>query len=59
MGYSLSIKETEVNKKLFPLIKSFYKNKKLLNKIIKKQQKHSDKEVLFKINKVIEKLKHE
>ena len=39
-GYSHSIKETEVNNKLFPLIKSFYKDKKLLDKIIEKQKKH-------------------
>jgi UDP-N-acetylglucosamine--N-acetylmuramyl-(pentapeptide) pyrophosphoryl-undecaprenol N-acetylglucosamine transferase len=57
-GYSHSIKETEVNNKLFPLIKSFYKDKKLLDKIIEKQKKHSDKEVFLKINKVIIKLKN-
>ena len=58
-GYSLTVKEDEVNKKLFPLIKSFYRDKKLLDKMIEKQKEYSDKEVLFKINKVIEKLKHE
>ena len=56
-GYSHSIQETEVNNKLFPLIKSFYKDKKLLDQIIEKQKKHSDKEVFLKINKVIEGLK--
>ena len=55
-GYSFLVAETEVNKKLFPLIKSFYKDKKLLDKVIEKQKKHSDKEVFFKINKVIENL---
>ena len=58
-GYSYSIKETEVDEKLFPLIKSFYKDKKLLNQIIEKQKKHSDKEVFLKINRVIEDLQHE
>ena len=57
-GYGLSIKEEEVGEKLFPLIKSFYKDKKLLDQIIEKQKKHSDKEVFLKINKVIIKLKN-
>ena len=56
-GYSFLIRETEVNKKLFFLIESFYKNKKLLDKIIKKQKKYSDKDVFIKINKEIENLK--
>jgi hypothetical protein len=59
MGYSHSIKEKDVNNKLFPLIESFYKDKKLLNQIIEKQKKHSDKEVFSKINKVIKGLKNE
>ena len=58
-GYSLSVKETEVNEKLFSLIESFYKDKKLLKKIIEKQKNHSDKEVFSKINTVIESLKNE
>jgi len=58
-GYSLSIKETEVNEKLFPLIKSFYKDKKLLDKMIEQQKKHSDKETFFKINKIIKNLINE
>jgi UDP-N-acetylglucosamine--N-acetylmuramyl-(pentapeptide) pyrophosphoryl-undecaprenol N-acetylglucosamine transferase len=58
-GYSLSIKETEINKKLFSLIESFYKDKKLLDKMIEKQKNHSDKEVFSKINKVIKSLKNE
>ena len=58
-GYSFLVKESEVNKKLFPLIKSLYKDKKLLEKISEKQTKHSDKEVFFKINKVIANLINE
>ena len=58
-GYSVSVKEAEVNEKLFPLIKSFYKDKKLLNKMIEKQKKHSDKKVFLKINKVVENLINE
>ena len=58
-GYSLLVKETDINKKLFLLIKSFYKDKKLLNKMAKRQKKHSDKDVFLKINKVIESLLNE
>jgi UDP-N-acetylglucosamine--N-acetylmuramyl-(pentapeptide) pyrophosphoryl-undecaprenol N-acetylglucosamine transferase len=58
-GYSLLVKETEINIKLFPLIKSFYKDKKLLDKIVERQKKHSDKEVFLKINEVIDKLANE
>ena len=58
-GYSFLIRETEVNKKLFFLIESFYKDKKLLDKIIEKQKKYSDKDVFIKINKEIENLKNE
>jgi len=58
-GYSLLIREAEVSKKLFPLIKTIYKDKKLLNKIIKKQKEYSDKDAFLKINKVIENLKNE
>jgi len=58
-GYSLLVKETDINKKLFLLIKSFYKDKKLLNKMSKRQKKHSDKDVFLKINKEIENLINE
>ena len=58
-GYSLTLKETEVDERLFSLIESFYKDKKLLNKMIEKQSKYSDKEVFYKINKVIKNLKDE
>ena len=58
-GYSHLVKETEINIKLFPLIKSFYKDKKLLDKIVERQKKHSDKEVFLKINEVIDKLANE
>jgi UDP-N-acetylglucosamine--N-acetylmuramyl-(pentapeptide) pyrophosphoryl-undecaprenol N-acetylglucosamine transferase len=58
-GYSISVKETEVNKKLFSLIKSFYKDRKLLDRMIEQQKKHSDKEVFVRINKTIKKLLNE
>ena len=58
-GYSHTIREIDVNEKLFPLIKSFYKDNKLLDQIIEKQKNHSDKEVFFKINSIIRNLKNE
>ena len=44
---------------MFPLIKSIYKDKKLLDKMIEKEKKHSDKEVFLKINKIIKNLINE
>ena len=58
-GYSLLVKEAEVEERLFPLIESFYKNKNLLDIMIEKQKKYSDKEVYLRINRVIENLKNE
>ena len=55
-GYSFLIKENEVHKKLFSLIKLIYEDKKILNKLIEKQKKHSDSEVFMKINTEVEKL---
>ena len=54
-GYSFSIKEDEVSEKLFPLIKSIYRDKEILNKLREKQENHSDSEVFFKINNEVEK----
>ena len=58
-GYSFFIKENEVNEKLFPLIKSIYNDKELLNKLIEKQKTYSDKEVFLKINNEIKNLINE
>ena len=58
-GYSFLIKENEVNKKLFPLIKSIYSDKKILNNLIEKQKKHSDDNVFNKITSEIKKLSDE
>ena len=52
-GFSFLIKENEVNEKLFPLIKSIYKDKEILNKLIQKQKNHSDSDVFLKINKEV------
>ena len=58
-GYSFFIKENEVSEKLFPLIKSIYKDKELLNKLIEKQKTYSDREVFLKINNEIKDLINE
>ena len=58
-GYSFSVKEAEVDVRLFPMIESFYKDKKLLDIMSEKQKKYSDKEVYLKINRVIDNLKNE
>tara|TARA_B110001452_G_scaffold169674_1_gene141914 strand:+ start:337 stop:1434 length:1098 start_codon:yes stop_codon:yes gene_type:complete len=58
-GYSFLIKENEVYEKLFPLIKLIYNDKKILNKLIEKQKKHSDIDVFLKINKEIKNLINE
>jgi UDP-N-acetylglucosamine--N-acetylmuramyl-(pentapeptide) pyrophosphoryl-undecaprenol N-acetylglucosamine transferase len=55
-GYSFLIKENEIHKKLFPLIKLIYRDKKILNKLIEKQKKHSDANVFIKINNEVKKL---
>ena len=58
-GYSFFIKENEVNEKLFSLIKSIYKDKEILNKLIEKQKNHSDVDVFFKINNEVNNLINE
>ena len=58
-GYSFLIKEKEVNEKLFPLIKSIYKDKEILNKLIEKQKNHSDSDVFLKINNEVKNLINE
>ena len=58
-GYSFLIKEDEVYEKLFPLIKLIYNDKKILNRLIENQKKHSYKDVFLKINKEIKNLINE
>jgi len=55
-GFSFLIKENEVHEKLFPLIKLIYNDKKILNRLIEEQKKHSDNNVFIKINNEVEKL---
>ena len=58
-GYGFLIKESEVNEKLFPLIKSIYRDKEILNRVIQKQKNHSDSDVFIKINKEVKNLINE
>jgi len=58
-GYCFLIKESEINEKLCPLIKSLYNDGELLNKIIEKQKTYSDKETFLKINNEIKSLINE
>ena len=58
-GYSFSVKEKEVQEKLFPLIKLIYTDKEILNKLIDKQKNHSDTDVFFKINNEVKNLINE
>ena len=48
-----------MHKKLFPLIKLIYSDKKILNNLIKAQKKHSDEDVFIKINNEIKRLTNE
>ena len=48
-----------MHEKLFPLIKLIYNDRKILNKLIESQQKHSDSDVFFKINNEIKNLFNE
>ena len=58
-GYSFSIKEKDIDEKLFPLIKLIYSDKEILNKLIEKQEKHSDSDVFYKINNEVKNLINE
>lgn len=58
-GYSFHIEEEKMRTDLFPLIKTIYKDKKILEEIIDKQSKYSDKEVFKKIKREIQTLIHD
>ena len=45
-----------MKEKLFPLIKLIYRDKEILNKLIEKQKKYSDKDVFLKINSEVKNL---
>ena len=48
----LLLKKKDIEQKLFLLIKSIYKDKSLLDQIIKKQKLYSDKDVFKNIKKI-------
>ena len=50
-GYSFLINESNLENKLFELIKSIYKDKSILEAIVKNQKKYNDKNVFDKIFK--------
>jgi len=50
-GYSFLINESNLENKLFELIKSIYKDKSILEAIVKNQKKYNDKNVFDKIYK--------
>jgi len=58
-GYSFFIKENEVHEKLFSLIKLIYGDKEILNQLITKQKKHTDKDVFTKIRNEVKNLINE
>ena len=47
------MEEKEIEKKLFPLIKSIHKDKEMLNQMKKKQNNYSDKNIFKNINSQI------
>ena len=55
-GFAYMIEENEISNKLFPLIKSIHKDKKLLNQVVSKQDNHSDKKVFENILSQVESL---
>ncbi len=52
-GLCYLIEEKDIEQKLFLLIKSIYKDKSLLDQIIKKQKLYSDKDVFKNIKKIL------
>ncbi len=58
-GYSYLLEEKDLNKKLFKLIKRINEDKSLLNKMIERQSKYSDKSVYENIDKQINKIINE
>ncbi len=55
-GYGFLVEESEIDFKLFPLIKSIHKDKNILSMMKKKQSNHTDKMVFQKINYEIKKI---
>ena len=56
MGYGFLVEQQQISESLFPLIKSIHKDKDLLDQMIQKQKKHSDKDIFKKIENQIKKI---
>ena len=55
-GYSFLVEEKEIEKKLFPLIKSIHEDKEMLNHMKKRQNNYSDKNIFKNIDSQINNL---
>ena len=53
-GYGYLLEEKNIKNKLFDLISSIFKNKKLLENILSNQSQYSDKDVFKNLNNQIE-----
>ena len=53
-GFNIMLTEDKIESELFELIKILSKDKSIINRIIEKQKKYSDREVFKKIDKVLE-----
>ena len=58
-GYGFLVEEKDINKKLFELISSIFKDKSSLQNIISNQRQHSDKDIFKNLNTHIEKIINE
>jgi len=58
-GYGYLVEEKDINKKLFELISSIFKDKSSLQNIISNQRQHSDKDIFKNLNTHIEKIINE
>ena len=58
-GYGYLIEEKDLEKKLFDLINSIFKDKSLIDKILSNQRQYSDKDIFKNLNAHIEKILNE
>ena len=55
-GFGYVIDEKDISDQLYDLIRSIFKNKSLIKKILSNQNQYSDKNIFQNINKHIEKI---
>ena len=58
-GYGYLIEEKDLEKKLFDLINSIFKDKSIIDKILSNQRQYSDKDIFKNLNVQIEKILNE